>query len=388
MFGYIEIPKIDCRISLYLGSSDQHMGFGAAVLGGTSLPVGGQNTNCVIAGHRGWKHRAYFKRIEELEPGDEVLVTNPWQCLHYRVAYTEIILPTDSEKLEIQDGNDMITLLTCHRYRSGGKYRYIVYCFRSDGEQKLSSELPEQGNEQNLLRREEMQTAKDGGEDLTSVADIDRESVFRRAEKMLVFILVIVLLYVEGGGLFFRKCRYRTEQEHMERKGEDILHSKRRIKRDKRIVFQPEAYGRTVKVRWGYLMLFTAGGGSIFGNAQNCNPSICRLLRRRTITCQLNWFREINEKANMNDGDKTGSMSDRVLPKISDGSWGYVVNGKVQETASVNAAKSCRLVACKERLGGLVEWNFGDCDGWHKYVSGKQEVTAMRQWKATGDGFS
>ena len=131
------------------------------MLGGTSLPVGGQNTNCVIAGHRGWKHRAYFKRIEELEPGDEVLVTNPWQCLHYRVAYTEIILPTDSEKLEIQYGNDMITLLTCHPYRSGGKYRYIVYCFRSDGEQKLSSELPGTGNEQNLLRREEMQTAKE-----------------------------------------------------------------------------------------------------------------------------------------------------------------------------------------------------------------------------------
>ena len=90
-------------------------------------------------------------------------MTNPWQCLHYRVAYTEIILPTDSEKLEIQYGNDMITLLTCHPYRSGGKYRYIVYCFRSDGEQKLSSELPGTGNEQNLLRREEMQTAKDSG---------------------------------------------------------------------------------------------------------------------------------------------------------------------------------------------------------------------------------
>ena len=130
------------------------MDLGAAVLGGTSLPVGGQNTNCVIAGHRGWKHRAYFKRIEELEPGDEVLVTNPWQCLHYRVAYTEIILPTDSEKLEIQYGNDMITLLTCHPYRSGGKYRYIVYCFRSDDEQKLSSELPGTGNEQNLLADE------------------------------------------------------------------------------------------------------------------------------------------------------------------------------------------------------------------------------------------
>ena len=144
-------------------------------------------------------------------------MTNPWQCLHYRVAYTEIILPTDSEKLEIQYGNDMITLLTCHPYRSGGKYRYIVYCFRSDDEQKLSSELPGTGNEQNLLRKEEMQTAKDSGEDLTSVADIGRESAFRRAGKMLVFILLIVLCMWKGRPVF-QKCRYRTEQEHMERK--------------------------------------------------------------------------------------------------------------------------------------------------------------------------
>ena len=126
-------------------------------------------------------------------------------------------MPTDSEKLEIQDGNDMITLLTCHPYRSGGKYRYIVYCFRSDGEQKLSSELPGTGNEQNLLRREEMQTDKDSGEDLTSVADIGMESAFRRAGKMLVFILLIVLCMWKGRSVF-QKCRYRTEQEHMERK--------------------------------------------------------------------------------------------------------------------------------------------------------------------------
>ena len=59
--------------------------------------------------------------------------------------------------------------------------------------------------------------AKDSGEDLTSVADIGRESAFRRAGKMLVFILLIVLCMWKGRSVF-QKCRYRTEQEHMERK--------------------------------------------------------------------------------------------------------------------------------------------------------------------------
>ncbi len=131
MFGYIEIPAMDCRLPLYVGASYRHMDQGAAVLGETSLPVGGINTNSVIAGHRGWKRGRYFKEIENLSAGDPVYLTNPWETLTYRVESVDIIAPTDSEKLKIQEGKDMVTLITCHPYRSHGKQRYVVYCVRN-----------------------------------------------------------------------------------------------------------------------------------------------------------------------------------------------------------------------------------------------------------------
>lgn len=207
MFGYLEIPKIDCRMSLYLGSSDAHMNMGAAVLGGTSLPMGGENTNCVIAGHRGWKQRSYFKRIEELEVGDEILVTNPWQCLHYRVSCTEIILPTDSDKLKIQSGKDMVTLLTCHPYRSGGKYRYVVYCLRTEEEQDLVEASSDAGDGHSVQRAETIQAEKENGKNVTSIRDIQREEVFRKAGKWIMIILLGVLCMVQIKHVFCRFTR-------------------------------------------------------------------------------------------------------------------------------------------------------------------------------------
>ena len=130
LFGYIEIPVMNCQLPLYLGASADNMEHGAVVLGGTSVPIGGSNTNSVIAGHRGWKRNKFFKDIEKLSPGDAVYVTNLWETLAYRVESTEVIEPDDSEKVKIQAGKDMITLITCHPYRSGGRYRYVVYCVR------------------------------------------------------------------------------------------------------------------------------------------------------------------------------------------------------------------------------------------------------------------
>ena len=130
VFGVISIPKLDLEMPLYLGATYQHLADGAAHLSQTSLPIGGNNTNCVIAGHRGWKGASYFRYITELEPGDEVTITNLWGSLTYEVTETKIIQPNDVEKIHIQDGRDLITLLTCHPYASGGKQRYLVLCDR------------------------------------------------------------------------------------------------------------------------------------------------------------------------------------------------------------------------------------------------------------------
>ena len=129
-FGIITIPKMDLEMPLFLGASEANMAAGAAVLSQTSIPLGGANSNAVIAGHRGYSGYPYFKEIELLEPGDEVIITNLWGTLTYVVTEIKIINPNDVNAILIQRGKDMITLLTCHPYASGGKYRYLVFCER------------------------------------------------------------------------------------------------------------------------------------------------------------------------------------------------------------------------------------------------------------------
>ena len=129
-FGVIQIPKLDLEMPLFLGATKQHMADGAAILSQTSVPIGGANTNAVIAGHRGYRGASYFRYITELEIGDQVIITNLWESLSYKVVEKKIIQPYEVEEILIQPGEDMITLLTCHPYASGGKQRYVIYCER------------------------------------------------------------------------------------------------------------------------------------------------------------------------------------------------------------------------------------------------------------------
>lgn len=185
MFGYIEIPAMDCRLPLYVGASYSHMDQGAAVLGETSIPIGGVNTNSVIAGHRGWKKGRYFKEIENLSEGDPVYVTNPWETLTYRVEAVEIIEPTDSEKLKIQEGKDMVTLITCHPYRSHGKQRYVVYCVRdttTSGTEQMEAGTKWQNQKQQMADQQAV----------SSKEDIRMEDLTRRICAVLILGCVLI----------------------------------------------------------------------------------------------------------------------------------------------------------------------------------------------------
>ena len=129
IFGVISIPKIELEMPVFLGATTDHLSAGAAHLTQTSLPIGGSNTNCVLAGHRGWQGGKYFKNIVSLEPGDEVRITNLWGTLLYRVCETKIIESYEVDKIKIQPNKDMLTLLTCY-YGSSHKMRFAVYCER------------------------------------------------------------------------------------------------------------------------------------------------------------------------------------------------------------------------------------------------------------------
>ncbi len=132
IIGVLEIPAMELTMPVYLGASDDHLAAGAAVLGNTSAPIGGDNTNCVIAGHRGWRGADYFRHIDKLAVGGTVKLTNLWETLTYTVADIQIIQPYEANKIKIQPNRDLLTLLTCHPYASGGRQRYVVYCERTE----------------------------------------------------------------------------------------------------------------------------------------------------------------------------------------------------------------------------------------------------------------
>ena len=122
IIGVLEIPAMELTMPVYLGASDAHLAAGAAVLGNTSAPIG----------HRGWRGADYFRHIDRLQIGDTVTLTNLWETLTYTVADIQIIQPHEVDKIKIQQGRDLLTMLTCHPYASGGRQRYVVYCERTE----------------------------------------------------------------------------------------------------------------------------------------------------------------------------------------------------------------------------------------------------------------
>lgn len=131
-FGIIYIPKLEVTLPLYLGANDENMANGAAVLGQTSVPIGGMNTNAVIAGHRGWNGYPYFLNLDELQIGDLVYIDNIWAQMKYEAVDIQIISPDDIDAIKIREGRDLITLLTCHPPNTGGRQRLLVFCERVD----------------------------------------------------------------------------------------------------------------------------------------------------------------------------------------------------------------------------------------------------------------
>ena len=127
----LNIPVLDLSMPVYLGANEENMAAGAAHMSNTSLPVGGTNTNCVIAGHRGYSGADYFKHLDLLKEGDNVQLVTLWNSLNYTVSEIKIIEPYEVEQILIQEGRELLTLLTCHPYASGGRYRYLVICERS-----------------------------------------------------------------------------------------------------------------------------------------------------------------------------------------------------------------------------------------------------------------
>jgi sortase A len=128
MYGYVTADTINMRLPIYLGTNNSSMNYGATHLTYTSLPIGGDKTNTVLAGHTGYIGRIFFDNIKNLQIGDKVSITNYWNTINYKVIGTNICEPTEVENIYIDGDKDLLTMFTCI---NGGKQRYFVICERS-----------------------------------------------------------------------------------------------------------------------------------------------------------------------------------------------------------------------------------------------------------------
>lgn len=116
VMGYITIEKINVELPIYHGTSSAVLAAGAGHLEGSSLPVGGESTHCVISAHRGLPSSTLFTNLDQLEVGDTFTITVLDQIFTYEVDLITIVLPTETENLYIEEGKDYCTLMTCTPY--------------------------------------------------------------------------------------------------------------------------------------------------------------------------------------------------------------------------------------------------------------------------------
>lgn len=136
VMGSIEIPKIDVNLPIYHGTSDEVLDIGVGHVRQSSLPIGGVNTRTVLTGHRGLPNSKLFTRLDELEVGDLFYIYVLGETLAYQVCEIDIIKPEDVDKLGIQKGKDLATLVTCHPYGINTQ-RLIVTGERIEYEEKI-----------------------------------------------------------------------------------------------------------------------------------------------------------------------------------------------------------------------------------------------------------
>lgn len=116
MMGYVEIPCIDVRLPIYHGTEEDVLQQAVGHIEWTSLPVGGESSHCVISGHRGLPTADLLTHIDRMRLGDRFYIHVLGQELEYRVDQIEVVLPSDTSLLTIEEGKDYVTLLTCTPY--------------------------------------------------------------------------------------------------------------------------------------------------------------------------------------------------------------------------------------------------------------------------------
>lgn len=116
VMGYIEIPSIKCHLPIYHGTDEGVLQVAIGHIEGSSLPTGGAGTHCVLSGHRGLPSAKLFSELDKMKEGDAFVLRILDEVLTYEVDRILVVEPHEMEPLEIEEGKDYCTLVTCTPY--------------------------------------------------------------------------------------------------------------------------------------------------------------------------------------------------------------------------------------------------------------------------------
>lgn len=139
IMGYVKIPKLDIAIPIYHGTSSSTLEQGCGHLLGSSLPVGGASTHCILTAHSGLASQKMFSDIDLLENEDIIDIYVLDKKLTYKVCQKQVVLPEETQSIEIKEGQDLVSLITCTPF-GVNTHRLIVTGTRVEEDNLLSAE--------------------------------------------------------------------------------------------------------------------------------------------------------------------------------------------------------------------------------------------------------
>lgn len=141
IMGYVKIPSIQIRLPIYHGCTENELSKGAGHLPSSSLPVGGKSTHAVLAAHSGRADSKMFTDLDQVKEGDLVYLYVLNKTLTYEVDQITVTTPDDTDAIQIIDGEDLLTLLTCTPYGTN-THRLLVRGYRIFPDETLSTSKP------------------------------------------------------------------------------------------------------------------------------------------------------------------------------------------------------------------------------------------------------
>lgn len=116
VLGFISIPQINVNLPIFSGDSNEALMKGVWLLDNTSIPIGGESTHSVLSGHRGLPSATLFSNLDKLKEGDVFFISILDEKLSYKIDSIKTVLPSEVEDIEIIEGEDYVTLVTCTPY--------------------------------------------------------------------------------------------------------------------------------------------------------------------------------------------------------------------------------------------------------------------------------